>query len=61
VSFCFSCNTEMAWTKTQLTIDGWNGPKPTQATDNVLPVTICLCPKCGKIEFKADQQLCEVQ
>ncbi len=55
VSFCFSCNTEMAWAKTRFNIEGWNGPKPAQATDKVLPVTVYLCPKCGKIEFHADQ------
>lgn len=54
VSFCFSCNTEMAWTKTLFTVEGWNGPNPAQANGKVLPVTVYLCPKCGKIEFKAD-------
>jgi hypothetical protein len=57
VTFCFSCNTEMAWTKTRFAIEGWNGPKPLQVNDNVLPVTIYLCPKCGKIEFHANQKL----
>lgn len=60
VTFCFSCNTEMAWAKTKFTIDGWNGPKPEQAPDMVLPVTVYLCPKCGKIEFHADQKQNEV-
>jgi hypothetical protein len=61
VSFCFSCNSEMAWTKTNFTIEDWNGPKPVQANDKILPVTIYLCPKCGKIEFKVDQHLSEAQ
>jgi hypothetical protein len=56
VTFCFSCNTEMAWAKTKFTIDGWNGPKPEQTPDKVLPLTVYLCPKCGKIEFHADQK-----
>jgi len=64
--FCFSCNTEMAWAKTQFTVDNWCGNKPSLAAknntaydavdvvDKVLPVTVLVCPKCGKIEFKAD-------
>jgi len=55
VAFCFSCNIEMAWTKTQFTIDLWHGNKPLLFNnENVLPVTVLLCPKCGKIEFKAN-------
>jgi predicted RNA-binding Zn-ribbon protein involved in translation (DUF1610 family) len=53
VVFCFSCNAQMAWTKTRLTIDGWSGPKPA-VDDKVLPVTVYLCPRCGRIEFQAD-------
>lgn len=60
VSFCFTCNAEMVWTKTRLTIEGWNGPKPAWVSEKNLPVTIYLCPKCGKIEFKADQNQTEV-
>jgi hypothetical protein len=54
VSFCFSCNVEMAWTKTQLNIDSWHGPKPALASEKMLPITVYVCPKCGKTEFKAD-------
>jgi hypothetical protein len=55
VAFCFSCNVEMAWAKTQFTIDKWRGATLNMlACDKVLPVTVLLCPKCGKIEFKAD-------
>ncbi|MGD6933500.1 MAG: hypothetical protein ACQCN5_04765 [Candidatus Bathyarchaeia archaeon] len=53
VAFCFSCNVEMAWAKTSFNIDGWRGPKPA-LPGKVLPVTVYLCPKCGKIEFRAD-------
>ena len=55
ITFCYSCNIDMAWTKTQFTIDNWNGPTSNMLPhDKVLPVTVLLCPKCGKIEFKAD-------
>jgi predicted RNA-binding Zn-ribbon protein involved in translation (DUF1610 family) len=54
VAFCFSCNTEMAWAKTQFTVDNWKGNTASILTgDKVLPVTVFLCPQCGKIEFKA--------
>jgi hypothetical protein len=56
VAFCFTCNIEMVWTKTQFTIDNWRGqqPLPLLFNDKVLPAIVILCPKCGKIEFKAD-------
>jgi len=54
VSFCFSCNVEMAWAKTQLNIDHWRGPKPALASEKALPITVYVCPKCGKIELKSD-------
>jgi hypothetical protein len=55
VVFCFFCNVEMAWTKTQFTIDNWRGPSLNMLVcGKVLPVTVLLCPKCGKIEFKVD-------
>ena len=57
VAFCFSCNEAMVWAKAQFTVDSWCGNKSLLANDDydkVLPVTILLCPKCGKLEFKAD-------
>ncbi|MGD6810731.1 MAG: hypothetical protein ACQCN3_13625 [Candidatus Bathyarchaeia archaeon] len=53
-AFCFSCNVEMAWARTKFTVDAWRGPKPALAADQILPVVVYLCPKCGKIEFRAD-------
>ena len=54
VAFCFFCNVEMAYARTQFTIDNWKGAAHTMLVcDKVLPVTVLLCPKCGKIEFKA--------
>jgi predicted RNA-binding Zn-ribbon protein involved in translation (DUF1610 family) len=54
VAFCFSCNIEMTWAKTQFDIDHWRGNTPLLVANKMLPVTVLLCPKCGKIEFKAD-------
>ncbi|MCL2173518.1 MAG: hypothetical protein FWB84_07795 [Candidatus Bathyarchaeota archaeon] len=54
VAFCFSCNVEMAWAKTQFAVEHWSGNKPSLIGDKLLPVTVLLCSKCGKIEFKAN-------
>jgi predicted RNA-binding Zn-ribbon protein involved in translation (DUF1610 family) len=51
---CSSCNTEMAWTKTHLTVDDWRGNKSLLLNVKMLPVTVLLCPKCGEIKFKTD-------
>jgi len=52
VAFCFSCNKEMAWAKTHFTVDNWHGNVDLLINDKILPITVLLCPKCGKIEFK---------
>ncbi len=54
VPFCFSCNMEMAWAKTKLNVDGLCGPKLSLVDQKTLPVTVYVCPKCGKLEFKVD-------
>jgi hypothetical protein len=62
VAFCFSCNIEMVWAKTQFTVDNWHGQQSSLLfNDKVLPVTVLLCQKCGKIEFKADLVRKEVE
>ncbi len=60
VTYCSSCNVEMSQTKTMLKINGWQGPNPKLGGDDSskveeLPVLVCLCPQCGKIEFRADK------
>jgi hypothetical protein len=51
--FCVSCNMEMVWAKTQFTVDNWKGNISSVAfNDKVLSVTVFLCTRCGKIEFK---------
>ncbi len=62
VDLCSLCNVEMSQTRTKLSIDGWGESHPKLAGEDserlgeeVLPVIVYLCPKCGKIEFKADK------
>jgi hypothetical protein len=61
-ALCSLCNVEMFQTRTKLSIDGWEGTHPKLGGDDsgklgeeVLPVIVYLCPKCAKIEFKADK------
>jgi hypothetical protein len=55
---CALCNVEMAHAKTKFKIDGWKGPEPNcdLTFGEELPVTVYLCPICGKIEFKAEER-----
>lgn len=56
-SFCSLCNVEMSQTRTALRIEGWKGLQPKLADKEVLPIIVYLCPKCGKIDLKADEKL----
>jgi hypothetical protein len=63
VTFCILCNAEMSQTKTKFKIDGWEGShqKPTHDDsarfgEEVLPVIVSLCPKCGKIDLRVDEK-----
>ncbi len=62
VTLCPLCNVEMSQTKTKFKIDGWKESNQKlvdydlkKPMDEILPVIVYLCPKCGKIEFKADE------
>jgi hypothetical protein len=61
VTCCPLCNVEMSQTRTKFTINGWIGlhPKPVgdDSGEEFLPVIVYLCPQCGKIEFRADEEL----
>ncbi len=64
VAFCSLCNVEMSQTKTKFKIDGWkesnqkvDGDDSARFGAEVLPVIVYLCPKCGKIDFWADEKL----
>ncbi len=54
VAWCSMCNVEMSQAKTKFRIDGCEGSLG-KLGEKELPVIIFLCPKCGKIEFKADK------
>jgi len=54
----------MTRTRTEFRIDGWGGQQPKLTSDDsgklgeeVLPVIVYLCPKCGKIKFTADEEI----
>jgi predicted RNA-binding Zn-ribbon protein involved in translation (DUF1610 family) len=64
INYCSSCNVKMSQTRTEFRIDGWEGTKQksvdndsTRLGEETLPVIVYLCPKCGKIDFKADEKL----
>jgi hypothetical protein len=64
VTCCSSCNVQMSQTRTKFRIDGWEGANQkfaandsTRFGEEILPVIVYLCPKCGKIDFKADEKL----
>jgi hypothetical protein len=64
VTFCSLCNVEMSQAKTKFKIDGWeesnqklDGDDSVRFGAEVLPVIVYLCPKCGKIDFRADEKL----
>jgi hypothetical protein len=64
VPSCSLCNVEMSQTRTTFRINGWEGLHPKFADaesgklrEELLHVIIYLCPKCGKIEFRADEKL----
>jgi hypothetical protein len=59
---CSVCNVEMTQKKTSFKIDGLEEPNKTadeagKLDGELLPVIIYLCPKCGKIDFKANEKL----
>ncbi len=54
LTFCTSCNVEMSQGKTKFKIDSDGS---TRFGAEVLPVIVYLCPKCGKIDFRADEKL----
>ena len=64
IPFCSLCNVKMSQTRTKFRIDGWKGSDPKLVGNNldklgeeILPAIVCLCPKCGKIELRADENL----
>ncbi len=64
VFFCSECNVEMSLARTKFRISGWEKGLPLKPAegdsgklgDEILPVIVYLCPKCGKMEFRADEK-----
>ena len=65
-TYCNMCNIEMSHTRTKLKISGWETPNQKAGDDGTkkldqefLPVIVYLCPKCNKVEFRADEKIKE--
>jgi predicted RNA-binding Zn-ribbon protein involved in translation (DUF1610 family) len=52
--WCSSCNEEMNQGRTKFRIDGLERTSR-KTIEKELSAIVYLCPKCGKIEFKADK------
>ncbi len=57
---CSMCNVKMSQTRTKFKIEGWEDSHIKLVDDDsgkpieeLLPVTVYLCPRCGRIEFRA--------
>ena len=64
VTCCFLCNVEMSQNRTQFRINGWagqhqklTGDDSSKLVEEMLSVIVYLCPKCGKIELRADEKI----
>jgi hypothetical protein len=62
---CSSCDQKMVFREINLRIGGWSGAlkgiNPALDTigelgEQLLPVILYICPKCGKLEFKAQEK-----
>jgi hypothetical protein len=62
---CSSCDQKMVFREVNLRIGGWSGAlkgiDPALDTigelgEQLLPVILYICPKCGKLEFKAQEK-----
>jgi hypothetical protein len=60
---CSSCDVTMQEVKTKLRISGWtelgqkhDGKDLAASEKEWLPVTVYLCPQCGKLEFAAKEK-----
>jgi hypothetical protein len=54
---CSLCNIEMSKARTKIRIDGLEGSNQKSTESNMeLAAIVYLCPKCGKIDFRADEK-----
>jgi len=63
IACCSEYNAKMSRTRTIFRIDGWEKShlKPAdedtrKPMEELLPVTVYLCPRCGRIEFRANEK-----
>jgi hypothetical protein len=56
VTFCSLCNVEMSQTMTRFRIDGGKGQHQ-KISEEVMPVIVYICPKCGKIDLWAEEKV----
>jgi hypothetical protein len=56
VTFCSLCNVEMFQTMTSFKIEGDKGQNQ-RVFEEVMPVIVCICPKCGKIDLRAEEKV----
>ena len=56
VTFCSLCNIEMSQTMTSFKIEGDKGQNQ-RVCEEVMPVIVCICPKCGKIDLRAEEKV----
>jgi hypothetical protein len=56
VTFCSLCNVEMSQTMTRFRIEGGKGQNK-KISEEVMPVIVYICPKCGKIDLRAEEKL----
>jgi hypothetical protein len=62
---CSLCEKKMQFTKINLRVGGWSGILKSihpaintmgEISEELLPVIIYVCPKCGKLEFRAQEK-----
>ena len=56
VTFCSLCNVEMSQTMTRFRIEGYKGQNQ-KFSEKVMPVIVYICPKCGKIDLRAEEKV----
>ena len=56
VTFCSLCNVEMSQTTTKFSIEIGKCQNQ-RVCEEVMPVIVCICSKCGKIDLRAEEKI----